>query len=386
MSDRATTDVVKLARRLVDEPSENPPGEEAGVADVLRERLESSPVDFSVETTDVLPDRPNVIATAGDPSRGHVLLTGHTDVVPADPEQWTGHPYELATADGRLVGRGISDMKGSLAAKVIAAESYLSNTAEPGAVTLAFVVDEEHLGRGTQALVEDGIGAEYAILGEPSRLDVCVAQKGVVRYRVTVEGESAHSGSPDEGRNAISGVARLVDRFESLDARRRTETNHPHLTPETVTVTEIEGGTAPNVVPDVATLTVDWRTLPAEGQSPESYDETVERICSAVQSETELSIEPERTVFARGVELDSDHELVTELRASAADVDVDASAVGFNAATDARFLVHEADVPTVLFGPGSIEDDAHTVDESIDRTALSDTVATYERALERLLD
>lgn len=386
MSDRSTADVVELARRLVNEPSENPPGEEAGVAAVLRDRLESSPVEFSVETTEVLPDRPNVVATAGDPSRGHVLLTGHTDVVPADPDQWTGHPYELATTDGRLVGRGISDMKGSLAAKVVAAESYLSRTADPGAVTLAFVVDEEHLGRGTQALVADGVEAEYAILGEPSRLDVCVAQKGVVRYRVTVEGESAHSGTPDEGRNAISGARRLADRFESLDARRRSETDHPHLTPETVTVTEIEGGTAPNVVPDVATLTVDWRTLPTEGRSPEPYDETVDRICSAVRAETALSIEVERTVFARGVEVDPDHELVTELLKSASDVDVDASAVGFNAATDARFLVHEAGVPTVLFGPGSIADDAHTVDESIDRTALSDTVSTYERALERLLD
>ena len=386
MSDDHESSVVDLASELISRPSENPPGDEAAVAEFLAARLKDSSAPFDVETREVEPGRPNVVARAGDPSRGSVLLTGHTDVVPANAADWTGDPYDLREADGRVVGRGIADMKGALAAKVLAAESYLTSTEDPGEVVLAFVVDEEDQGRGTQALIADGIEADAAIVGEPTELDVCVAIKGVARYEVTVEGESCHSGQPDEGIDAIRGLARVIERIEEMDDRLEAETSHAHLAPEDVTVTEVEGGIAPNVVADRATAIVDWRFLPGP-TDPETFDERLADALDGISvGGKPVDVTVDRTVFARGAEVDDDHPLVEAVVDAAESAGVDARPTGFNAATDARFLINDANVPTVHFGPGSIHDDAHTVDESVTTADLAATVRTYRNAFDTLLE
>lgn len=381
-----SADVVDLTAELVNHPSENPPGDERPVVEYLCTRLDDSPVPFDVETYDVVDDRPNVVARAGDPGRGTVLLTGHVDVVPANRGDWTGDPYEARESDGRLVGRGTTDMKGALAAKLVATETYFAQIDHPGEVILAFVADEEHLGRGTRALVERGVEADAAIVGEPTELDVSVATKGVVRYRITVSGVSCHSGRPDEGVDAIAGLSTVLDRIASLDKEVRSDTRHDLLEPETVTVTEVSGGIAPNVVADEAVATVDWRFLPGPAD-PDAFDERLSALLAGVTVDGEpVDIEVERTVFARGAEIRASHDLVDALSQAAREAGASGDPVGFNAATDARFLANDASIPTAHFGPGSLDDDAHTVDESVAIADLATTVETYRRALERLLN
>lgn len=379
------SEAVALTRELVDRVSENPPGNELAVATYLQERLVDSPVPFEIEFYDVEPNRPNVVARAGDSAKGTVLLAGHMDVVPADADAWSGDPYELRERDGRIVGRGTSDMKAALAAKLLATERYYEATDNPGEVVLGFVVDEEANGAGTNALVKRSLEADAAIVGEPTELNVCVAQKGVARYEVTVRGESGHSGRPDDAVNAIVGMRRVLERIEALDDRLREETAHEYLAPETVTVTEIEGGIAPNVVPDRATATIDWRFLPGT-TSPDPFDRRLrEAVEDAILADNPVDIRLERTVFARAAEVPADHNLVRTVIGATESVGIPADPVGFNAATDARFLIHDAGIPTVLFGPGSIDRDAHTVDESIRVADLETTVETYRAALDRLL-
>lgn len=377
--------VVALARDLVERESENPPGNEREVAEFLQTRLEDSSIPFEVTSYEVEPDRPNVVARVGDPDRGSVLLTGHLDVVPANTEEWTGDPYRVREQSGRIIGRGTADMKAALAAKVLATETYYEATDDPGEVILGFVIDEEDTGTGTRALVERGINADAAIIGEPTDRQACIAQKGVARYEVTVHGESGHSGRPDDAVNAIAGLRRVLERVEAFDDRLRNETEHEYLAPETITVTEIEGGTAPNVVPDDATATIDWRFLPGP-TSPETFDRQLQELLDdiAVDGST-VDVELARTVFARAAAVPADHDLVRSVLDAADSAGVSADAVGFNAATDARFLVHDAGIPTVLFGPGSIQHDAHTVEESISVADLVSTVDAYRGALERLL-
>jgi acetylornithine deacetylase/succinyl-diaminopimelate desuccinylase family protein len=378
-------DVVALVRELVARASENPPGDERAVAEYVESRLEASPVPFDVESYEAAPDRPNVVATVGDPAHGSVLLTGHLDVVPATAADWSGDPYELRERDGRVVGRGVADMKGALAAKVLAAEQYYRATDDPGEVCLAFVVDEEVGGAGTRALVERGVDVDAAVVGEPSDLQIGVAQKGVVRYEVTVRGESGHSGRPDDAVNAIEGMRRVLERIEALDSRRRAETSHPFLAPETVTVTEIHGGIAPNVVPDTVRATVDWRLLPG-ATDPDPFDRELRAaVGDATLDGAPVDVTVERTVFARPAEVPADHDLVRTVRAAAEAVGVAAEPVGFDAVTDAHFLVHDAGVPTVVFGPGSLERDAHTVDESVAVADLELTVDVYRETLGGLL-
>jgi succinyl-diaminopimelate desuccinylase len=380
MADTADS-VVALTRDLIEMESENPPGNEAGVADIIVDRLETSPIAFDVERYDVSDERPNVVATAGH-GQSHVLLTGHTDVVPANAADWTEDPYTLRIDGDRLIGRGVSDMKAALAAKLAAAESYLQ--ANPGGcrVTLAFVCDEEWDGLGTKALVDRGVDADAAIIGEPTNLQACIAQKGVVRYSLQVYGRSAHSGMPDRGASAVRGLTHALQLIQSLDEERRQNTKHPFLQPETVTTTEIEGGLGPNVVPDAASATIDWRTHP-DVTEPATTDSRIdELVAKLAEAHPDLEFEWERLVFARGAAVDPESDIVQTVVDAATEAGIDCSAVGFNAATDARFLIHDAEIPTVLFGPGSIADDAHTVDESIDRSSLERTVKTYETVLE----
>lgn len=380
-----TDEIVALTRELVKRESENPPGNERAVATFLEERLKSSPVPFDIKSYKVEPDRPNVVACAGDPAKGSVLLTGHIDVVPANADDWSGDPYELRNRGGRIIGRGTADMKGALAAKILAAEAYYEAADDPGEVVLAFVVDEEDNGKGMQALVDRGVGVDVAIIGEPTELQVCTAQKGVARYKVTVHGESGHSGRPDNAVNAIEGMRRVLERIEALDDCLRKETSHYSLDPETVTVTEIEGGTAPNIVPDAVTVTVDWRFLPGP-TGPDTFDRRLQNTLDNISlNNNPVGVEVERIVFARAAEIPADHELVQVVQNAANTASVSADVVGFNAATDARFLVHDAGIPTVLFGPGSIEHDAHTVDESVRVADLKATADTYLEALACLL-
>lgn len=381
-SDTVREQVVDLTSKLVAHPSENPPGLEQGVAEWLATRLADSPVGFDIEIAEVLPDRPNVVAHAGNPDRGRVLLMGHLDVVPADEDTWTSDPYEPEVRNGRLYGRGSSDMKGAIAAMLVAAERYLDRADDPGEVVLAFVADEEHGGAGAQALVEADIDADGAIIGEPTDMNVCTAIKGVARYEATVNGESCHSGQPDEGVDAIQGLAELLDRVATLDDELEA-TSHEVLAHEDITVTEVSGGVAPNVVADRATATIDWRFLPGTNE-PGPFDERLRDTLNGLSVDNEV-LDLNRTVFARAGEIDPDHPLVRTILDAARDEGVSADLVGFNAATDARFLIHDADLPTVHFGPGSITKDAHTVDESVSVDELAMTAVVYGAALNRLL-
>lgn len=385
MSDNTRTAVLNAALELVSRPSENPPGDEQAVADWVVSRLESSSIPFDVETTTVEPNRPNVVARVGDPERGTVLFTGHMDVVPANAERWTSDPYNPDVRDERLIGRGTVDMKGALAAMIVATEQYYENTDKPGEVILAFVVDEEHTGHGTQTLVEEGIDADMAIVGEPTDMDVCTAIKGVSRYEATVLGESCHSGQPDEGRDAIKGLDELLNRIAALDDDLAVSTSHDVLAHEDVTVTEVVGGVAPNVVADRTKATIDWRFLPGT-TDPEPFDNRIETALADLTVDgTTFDVTLKRTVFARAGETDSDHPVVAVVLEAVRDNDLNTEIVGFNAATDARFLIHDANIPTVHFGPGSITEDAHTVDESVAIDELVATVDVYRTVLDHLL-
>ncbi|MFC4540581.1 M20 family metallopeptidase [Halosolutus amylolyticus] len=375
-------EVVDLAAALVGQPSENPPGNEAPVATVLEERFRSSPIDYEVTVTDVEPGRPNVVARAGDPDGGSVLLTGHTDVVPASRDDWNGDPFEPRIVDDRLIGRGTADMKGAIAAQIVAAEAYAADD-PAGEVVLAFAVDEERDGAGTNALVDAGIDADVAILGEPTELDVCTAQKGSVWYRIEIRGERAHAGTPDRATSAATGLGRLLGAIDDLDADRRENTAHDLLSPETVTVTEVESGSAPNVVPGEAVVTVDWRLLPGENGTGDP-DSVLSDFLSAVASARGLDVTFERIASGRPAEVDPETKPVRVLRRAATEITDRGAVGGFDAWTDLPVLAIDGSIPTVLFGPGSITD-AHTVEESVPISELHDAARVYRSFLDRWL-
>ena len=374
--------LVETTRQLVKHPSVNPGGTEAAVVQYLREWFAASSVTFEVTTDEVLENRPNIVARAGDPSKGSLLLTGHTDVVPADPSQWTGDPFILREEGDRLVGRGVADMKGAIAAQMHAAETYIKRTDTPGEVILAFVVNEEQGGSGTRRLLDTGITADCAVIGEPTELDVCTAQYGCARYRLHIRGRSAHAGRPSLGENPIQGVPALLRALANLDETMDCH-QHPLLGTGSITPTELHAGIAHNVVPDKLTLTLDWRHPPGIDKPAEWFDDVL--TAALAESAPDIDIDLERYDFYPAVETNRDHPVVNVVRAAARNAGLQSEIAGFPAGSDARFLVPDGNIPTVLFGPGSIAQDAHTVDESIAAQDLERAAATYFGALRSYL-
>ena len=383
MTTVSSKELINLAGTLVGYKSVNPPGDEQCIADFLVDRLERSPAAFSVHRQSVRPGRSNVIARAGDPERGSLLLTGHMDVVPADSGLWRGDPFELHQHEDRLVGRGIADMKGALAAKLLAAEAFLDDADTPGEVILAFVVDEEVGGTGTVSLMSEALSPDAAIIGEPTRCQIGIAEYGAIGYTLTVCGESGHSGRPDKAVNAVDALQQMLRQLDGLATEVQPQPPDLFAVGPSLNVTEIAGGSAPNVIPGEATATLDWRLLPTE-HPPAVFDTALEAAIEAAPTHPAAEATWERTFFTAGAAVAEDAPIVTAVQQAAHQVGLDAAPTGIHAVTDARTLA-AAGVPTVLFGPGSIHGDAHTVNESIRIDALVDVAQTYQRVLNKLL-
>ncbi|MGB6053582.1 MAG: M20/M25/M40 family metallo-hydrolase, partial [Rhodococcus sp. (in: high G+C Gram-positive bacteria)] len=197
-------DIVSLAAALIDAGGENPGDTEQSVANVLVDRCRS--LGFDIEIDEVAPGRPNVIVSIGGSDRPGLLFVGHSDVVPAGGG-WTTDPFEAVVRDGRLYGRGACDMKGGLAAVVIAMAALKHCGAVGDApISLACLVDEEETGIGIREFVRAPARRRYShcIVAEPTDLVTITGCRGAANLEISVTGRSAHAGRPSNGRNAIS--------------------------------------------------------------------------------------------------------------------------------------------------------------------------------------
>ncbi|WP_435070197.1 M20 family metallopeptidase [Haloplanus sp. C73] len=249
------SEVLDLTRRLVSIPShddERAAGE--AIADWLREETAAT----------VRHDDSGVIARRGD-GRESLALVGHHDVVAPADEQVADDGYVVRERNGRLHGRGTADMKGSLAAAMLAFRDADPSTE----LVFASFAGEEQGGVGARAAIDAGFAPDYAVVGEgstgysaPGVTDVAVAHKGRRGSTLVATGESAHASEPEAGENAVYRACDAVDIVRTLDAPETTVLGRT-LT-GSVAVTEIEGGTAWNVIPERCSVTVDERTVPGE--------------------------------------------------------------------------------------------------------------------------
>lgn len=352
-----------LLQELVRRPSPNPPGDEAAVARHLAETCEA--LGFRTEVEDVAAGRPNVYASIGPADVPGLLFLLHTDTVPAG-EGWTHPPFGGALADGRVIGRGAADMKAGIAAATIAMSALRrSGIALTRSVALAAVVDEEESGHGVSALLgRPGFGASAAIVAEPTELQTIIGCRGNCYVDVEVSGRSAHAGSPQEGRNAVYGAARVVEGIRRLHdelASRR----HPLLGPGGWSVGRIQGGTGTAMVPDRCRISIDRRLLP--GESGEDARAQVDVLLQSLDLGAEgLGARTELLMEIPSFELEPSHELVRGVLAASADAGLPARPpAGWTAACDGGYLMRHAGIPTVVLGPGSVVEQAHRPDESI---------------------
>ena len=266
------TGAEKLLAELIALPSVNPAFLPAGhphageqrVADFLG--VTAARAGLEVEFQPVLPGRSNVLARlrpAGKVRR-RILLAPHLDTVVAEEKQFV--PRRSA---GRLYGRGACDTKGSVAAMLGALLELAMKGGRPAGteIILAGLVDEEHWQAGARALVEGGLTADLAVVGEPTRLAVVTAHKGTAWLELRTSGKAAHGSTPHLGRNAILEMARVVELLEGEYADLLKSRRHPLLGCGSVNVGQINGGKQPNIVPAECVIQVDRRLLPGETEA-----------------------------------------------------------------------------------------------------------------------
>lgn len=372
--------IVEATAALIAEPSENPGGDEASTVAVLADACRGA--GLSVEVVDAAPGRPNLIATLG--SDGPTLLfLGHSDVVPAGTG-WSGDPFAARLVDGRLIGRGATDMKGGLAA-IVAAMGALVDAGLAGRIEFVCTADEEAGGLGARAYVAARSGAHDVIgciVAEPTGLRAVHAGRGTANIDVAITGKAAHSGRPQDGCSAIAVAGRVLSIIAD-DGERLAQRSHPELGPATWNVGTIVGGQGINVVAADCRLGVDRRLLPDEDIAVVADDlrEQIQALDLPTQSRVTVTVDSETPAFATAV----DDPLTVGVCGALDSLGLDAVPQVWSAACDAGFLHRDLGIPSIVVGPGDINTQAHQVDESVAVDDLLTAARLYALIAFRLL-
>ncbi len=305
---------------------------------------------FDTQLQEAAPGRPNVIARWRGSGNGRsLLMTGHVDVVSVENMQIP--PFTPQIKDNRLYGRGAFDMKGGLAAILGAVDALRTGGFRPAAdLILGFVVDEEYVSIGTEALVREFV-ADAAILTEPSEMDVCIAHRGYAWLTITTHGFATHGSLFDEGIDAISHMGRVIQVLEKIERDILPERRHDLLGRPSVHASLIEGGLGVSTYPDRCTLQIEHRLLPGESgeQVLAIWQDELHRLSAADQTfKATVELDFQRP----GFEISRDHPIVQTLFGAYQDtMNQTPTYSGMLAWLDSAILT-AAGIPTVILGPG----------------------------------
>lgn len=372
-----------LLADLVQRPSINPMGRtdlpaelvlEHRVTDYLEAKLRELGVPYRRMT--VAPGRDNLVAEyqpAGTPT-SHVIWECHQDTVPVDG--MVIEPFAAKVENGKLYGRGACDVKaGGVAMLTAFARLVKEKPAGSTAVTLCFTVDEEHTFIGVRDLMKAGVKADYAIVAEPTLLNIVQAHKGVVRWQIETDGVACHSSRPDQGVNAVYRMARLIPGIEEFAKQLQAQQPDPFVGPPTLSLGMINGGVSPNTVPDRCRVEIDRRLIP--GEKP--FDAHV-ALDSFLKNWPGVDF-PFRTVPPQlacpPLKSDGNEPLLQRLGQAIDSVVGRHEVIGVPYGTDASTIA-EAGIPSVVFGPGDIAK-AHTKDEWVELAQIDQAVEILYR-------
>jgi len=372
------SELAELHAAMVQLPSVNPCGREpagphegeARMSHFVHEWLSGRGIECYPQ--EVLPGRDNVIARVVGREEPPIVFEAHLDTVTA--EGMTVPPFEAVIEEGRLYGRGACDVKGSLAAMMVALARVAQGEPPPRTVVLVAAADEEYLHGGARRFLEDSGPVAAAVIGEPTRLRVVIAHKGALRVKVTTRGVSAHSSDPEQGVNAIYRMARVVTALEGFAQRLAEREEHPLVGGPTLSVGTIHGGAAVNVVPEQCEIMVDRRLIPGETPAG-ALDDIAETIGGILADGDEVR----PTLEDWAVETETAADIVTLARRAVREVTGEDVVEGVAYCTDGCDF-SERGVPLVVLGAGDIAQ-AHTADEWIELRQVELAADIYERIM-----
>lgn len=365
---------LELTRQLIRFDTINPPGAEADCAQHLAALLEDA--GFAVNFHDLAPGRPNLIARiGGNADKAPLCFTGHMDTVPLGAMPWSRDPLAGEISDGRVYGRGSSDMKSGIAAFVMAVTALAPRLASTPGVVLVLTAGEETGCEGAAGMAAAGgvLGAAGAVVvAEPTANAPFVGHKGALWLNARTRGVTAHGSMPEKGVNAVYKAARAIGKLEDFDFN---VARHGVLGAPTLNVGIVHGGININSVPDQADIGIDIRTVPGQKHAP-----LRDQMAAYLSDEVEVSA----ITDVEGIWTDPDHPWIREVFAVMEDLRGERPAVsGATFFTDAAYLTPAmGGAPTVILGPGEPAM-AHQTDEYCIIDRIDEAVAAYTELTRR---
>lgn len=322
------------------------------------------------------PGKANLIAIRGS-GPGGLVLAGHTDTVPCNPEKWQHDPFALTEADGRWYGLGSCDMKGFFPLIIEAVRSLLDQPFQRPLIVLA-TADEESSMSGARSLVASSLHhARHAVIGEPTGLKPIRVHKGILMERIDITGQAGHSSDPGLGRNAIEAMHEVITDLMTLRTSWQKRWNNPLFGVPTPTLNLgcIHGGDNPNRICAKCALEFDIRPLP--GMDPEALRSEIRQRLEHIAGERQVRIDY-KPLFPGVPPLDT--------AADAPLVRVCEELTGFSAgsvafATEGPYL-NQIGMQTLILGPGDI-DQAHQPDEFLAIDRIEPTVTLLRQLMIR---
>lgn len=348
---------------------------ESAIADFVTDWLSGH--GFAITRLESNPGRPSVVAVAEGSGGGRsLMLNGHLDTVSL--LTYDGDPLEPVIRNGNLHGRGAYDMKSGLAAMMCAA-ARAAREPHRGDIILALVADEEYASAGTEEVL-GFIGADGAVVCEPSGTEVTVAHKGFCWFDVTINGRAAHGSRPDLGIDAIVKAGGFLTGLDELADRLASGTAHPRLGTGSVHAGVVNGGQEVSSYPERCTISVERRTVP--GESSVTAEAELRDILDRVQArDPDFDYSLEAGLERRPFEVRDDADIVRTLSDSVALVSGNRPPVRGEAFWTDCALLAEAGIPTVLFGVDG--GGAHAATEWVTLDSLSLVTAAITELISR---
>jgi acetylornithine deacetylase/succinyl-diaminopimelate desuccinylase family protein len=345
---------------------------EAGMSDYLERFFRDLGVPCERQT--IAPGRDNLLARYAAPQARRLLVfDAHQDTVPTDG--MTIDPFQPVIEGDRLYGRGSCDIKGGMAAMLTAfARLVRERPGGSASVIMACTVDEEFTHKGSSRLAESRLGADLAIVAEPTKLDIVNSHKGAVRWKIRTHGVACHSSQPHLGRNAIYRMAQVVSALAEHARELAGSPQDPVLGPPSLSVGRIEGGQSVNVVPDWCEIEIDRRVIPGETplDCPKRALEFVRTQLGGLEGVESLP----PWINLPALSWQGSDEWIKLIQGEVARVTGRTPAVtGVPYGTDAGPL-GASGLPCLVFGPGDIAQ-AHTKDEWVDLTEVRTAADIY---------
>lgn len=340
--------------------------------------------------------RPNLIAVHRGKGGGKsILLNGHIDTVPLDDlGKWTYHPLSGTIADGKIYGRGACDMKAGLAAMILAVK-YLSDCGltHAGDIIVESVVDEEGGGNGTLACVAEGYTADAAIVTEPTNLEIYCASRGVYLLEVEVAGKPSHACFKWQGVNAVEKGMKIAAGLKELECEWLAKRHNPYLPSPTITLGEIQGGISAATVPGSCIMRFDVKYLPYETDRKGSkkrvsgeeikreVESCIDRICEGDEWLRNHPVGKNWYLSVMPHSIETGHPILDTLGCAGERVlGKKPYLSGLPSGADARHLQNTGGIPTILFGPGDMQN-AHSINEWVAQQDYVDAVKILADAI-----